>query len=388
MHTMTRTLKTAGRALRRNVMRSALTCLGIIIGVAAVIAMMEIGHGSSSAIQKSIASMGANTLLILPGTAASGGISWGSGSVMSLTPQDCDAIQLECPAVRDACPIVHTRSMQVIYGNRNWIPATIQGTTADYLDIHDWGVADGAAFTDRDVRNVNKVCMLGQTLVRELFAGESPVGKDIRLGSVTFRVMGVLTAKGANMFGSDQDDIIIAPWTTIKYRVSNQSTGGAAQATLSTSSSTNTINSLSQLYPETTSDLFPVLSDTEQADTPMPVRFANIDQILCNGVSASAVPDAINQITALLHQRHHIQSGEPDDFMIRDMTELTRTMTATTSIMANLLLGVALISLVVGGVGIMNIMLVSVTERTREIGLRMAVGRGVGIFSANSWSKR
>jgi ABC-type antimicrobial peptide transport system permease subunit len=376
MHTLIRTMKTAGRALKRNVMRSALTCLGIIIGVAAVIAMMEIGQGSSAMIQKSIASMGANTLLVLPGTAASGGISWGSGSVMSLTPLDCDAITRECPAVRNSAPIVRTRSQQIIYGNRNWVPATILGSTANYLDIHDWSsMAEGESFTDRDVRNGNKVCILGQTLVRELFGGEAPVGKDIRMGSVTFRVVGVLTAKGANMFGSDQDDIVIAPWTTIKYRVSAQSTGGAAQASVNSASATSTaVNTLSSLYPNSTATIYPQLSTAQQADTPLPVRFANIDQINCDATSSKTVADAVNQVTALLHDRHHLPPGEPDDFMIRDMTELTRTMSSTTAVMGTLLLSVALISLIVGGVGIMNIMLVSVTERTREIGLRMAVG--------------
>src|SRR5882762_9227479 len=169
MRAFIRTLKTATIALRRNVMRSMLTCLGIIIGVAAVIAMMEIGHGSSTAIQKTIASMGANTLLVMPGTAASGGISWGSGSVMTLTPEDCESIQRDCPAVRNAAPIVRAKSSQLINGNHNWIPQQITGSTEAYLDIHDWPVTEGAAFTDRDVRNANKVCLIGQTLVRELF---------------------------------------------------------------------------------------------------------------------------------------------------------------------------------------------------------------------------
>jgi ABC-type antimicrobial peptide transport system permease subunit len=379
MRTITRTLKTASTALRRNVMRSALTCLGIIIGVAAVIAMMEIGQGSSAAIQKSIASMGANTLLVLPGTAASGGISWGSGSAMTLTPEDCDAILTNCPAVKNATPIERTRSTQIIYGNRNWIPQQIQGVTDAYLDIHDWPISDGESFTDRDVRNANKVCLIGQTLVRELFEGQSPIGKDIRIGNVTFRVMGVLAAKGASMMGQDQDDLVLAPWTTIKFRVSNQSSGGIAQSNsggsaAGASSTSDTVNSLSALYPTAAPVLYPQMSAVQAADTPKPVRFANVDQILVSAKSGAQIPQAISQIVSLLHDRHHIHAGEPDDFQIRDMTELQKTMTSTTSLMSNLLLGVALISLIVGGVGIMNIMLVSVTERTREIGLRMAVG--------------
>src|SRR4051812_13657925 len=213
MNVYSRTFKSAGRALRRNVMRSALTCLGIIIGVAAVIAMMEIGHGASTAIQRSIASMGANTLLVLPGTAASGGVSWGSGSVMTLTPADCEAILRECPGVRYAAPLVRARSAQVVYGNRNWIPQQIMGTTPAYLDIREWTeMGEGEAFTDHDVRNASKVCLLGKTLARELFQGESPINKDVRIGNVSFRVVGVLKAKGANMMGSDQDDLVLAPW--------------------------------------------------------------------------------------------------------------------------------------------------------------------------------
>ena len=388
MRTFIRTLKTATIALRRNVMRSMLTCLGIIIGVAAVIAMMEIGHGSSTAIQKSILSMGANTLLIMPGTAASGGISWGSGSVMTLTPEDCDAINRECSSVKSRRADRPRKSMQLIYGNHNWIPQQITGTTENYLDIHDWPVVDGGPFTDRDVRNANKVCIIGQTLVRELFEGQSPVGKDLRMGNVTFRVVGVLGAKGANMMGGDQDDLVLAPWTTIKYRVSNQSSGGIAQAnsgnssaTAASSATSDAVNTLSDVYPSTATDLYPDLSTVQEADTPKPVRFANIDQILCAATSGGAIPPAIDEVTSVLHDRHHIRAGEPDDFTIRDMTELQKTMTSTTTLMANLLLGVALISLIVGGVGIMNIMLVSVTERTREIGLRMAVGAQLAAHS-------
>ncbi len=375
-----RTFKTATTALRRNVMRSMLTCLGIIIGVAAVIAMMEIGNGSSVAIQKSIASMGANTLLVMPGTAASGGISWGSGSVLTLTPDDCDAILRECPAVKNAAPMVRTKSWQLVYGNKNWIPQQISGSTEAYMDIHEWPITDGETFTDRDVLNANKVCVVGHTLVRELFDNQSPVGKDLRIGNVSFRVVGVLAVKGANMVGSDQDDLVVAPWTTIKYRLSNQSTGGIAQSNSGASAAANSsvtsdaVNTTSSLYPSNSVTIYPQMSTEQQADTPKPVRFANIDSILISAATSADIPKAIDQITAVLHERHHIRGADPDDFQVRDMTEMQKTLSSTTSLMSNLLLGVALISLVVGGVGIMNIMLVSVTERTREIGLRMAVG--------------
>lgn len=367
-----RTIRTALQALQRNPMRAMLTTLGIVIGVGAVIAMMEIGKGSSSAVQKSIASMGANTILILPGTAASGGISFGAGSVMNLTPMDYEAIVRECPSVRSAAPVVRART-QVVYGNRNWVPSSISGTTPSLLDVRDWtNLAEGEAFSDRDVLNANKVCMLGQSLVRELFQGESPVGKEIRIKNVSFRVVGVLTAKGANMMGSDQDDILLAPWTTIKYRVTGSPLASTNQS--SSSETSSTVNSLSQLYPGGKMSLYPVQSVTQAADSPMPVRFTNIDQIMAAAVSTEEIPAAIKQITEVLRERHRIRGDDADDFNVRDMTEMTKTLSATTALMTNLLLSVALISLVVGGVGIMNIMLVSVTERTREIGLRMAVG--------------
>jgi ABC-type antimicrobial peptide transport system permease subunit len=368
-----RTLRIATRALRRNPMRATLTTLGIIIGIAAVIAMMEIGNGSSRAIQKSIASMGANNIMVQPGTAASGGVSFGAGSVLTLTPLDCDAIVRDCPAVHYAAPIVRART-QVVYASLNWVPFFIYGTTPAYFSVRDWtDLTEGEIFTDRDVLNANKVCILGQTIVRELFEGRSPIGKDIRINNVSFRVIGVLSAKGANMMGMDQDDIVLAPWTSIKYRVAGTSLTNVNQSS-SGSSTSSSVNSLSQLYPGSQLELYPTQSATQMADTPQPVRFTNVDQILAAADSSEDIPLAISQMTALLRNRHHIAPSEPDDFSIRDMTEMIKVFSSTTTLMTNLLLCIALISLVVGGVGIMNIMLVSVTERTHEIGLRMAVG--------------
>lgn len=384
MTKLIQTLRMSMHALRRNVMRSALTTLGIVIGVAAVIAMMEIGKGSSRAVQQTIASMGANNLLIQPGTASSGGVTFGSGSVITLTPQDGDAIMRECrPAVTAVAPVVRART-QVVYGNRNWVPLYIYGTTPAFLDVRDWDDLDeGEPFTDRDVSGGTKVCMLGQTLVRELFQGESPIGKEVRVQNVSFRVVGVLSGKGANMMGLDQDDILLAPWTTIKYRVAGVSATTSNQSSNSATSNAAdqvsiSVNSLSQLYPTAKPVLYPQPSLSELADTPQPVRFTNVDQILVRAGTTEDIPVAIREISELLHERHHIRAGQPDDFNVRDMTEMSNALASTSNLMGALLLCVAFISLVVGGVGIMNIMLVSVTERTREIGLRMAVGARAG----------
>jgi ABC-type antimicrobial peptide transport system permease subunit len=373
LYKIMRTVRTALRALRRNPMRAALTALGIIIGVAAVIVMMEIGKGSSAAIQRTIANMGANNLRINPGAAASGGVSFGGGSGMSLTPQDCDAIMRECPAVSSVTLEVRART-QVVYGNRNWVPLSISGTTPSYLDVRNWNnLAEGEMFTERDVRNSSKVCVLGQTIVRELFEDESPIGREVRVKNISFKVIGLLSAKGANMMGMDQDDILLAPWTTIKYRVTDSPLDNVNQSAAASAVSTE-VNSLNNLYPNTKLKLYPEPSATQAANTPLPVRFTNVSNILVSVQEAQDIPLAMRQITALLRERHRLQPHEPDDFSIRDMTEMSKTLSSTSTLMTNLLLSVALISLIVGGVGIMNIMLVSVTERTREIGLRMAVG--------------
>jgi ABC-type antimicrobial peptide transport system permease subunit len=359
------TAKTALGAFRRNVLRTLLTTLGIVIGVAAVISMMEIGNGATIAIKRTMASIGANTLVVVPGAANTSGINYGAGSIMTLTPQDADAIIKECPAVASVAPIVRART-QVVYGNRNWVPTYIYGTTPSFLEVREWtDLEEGEPFSEHDVRNSSKVCIIGQTIVRELFSGHSPVGKEVRIRNVTFKIIGVLRKKGANMMGMDQDDILLAPWTTIKYRVVATTLGSSNQS--STSSTSN-------LYPNTQLNLYPVPSGTEQADTPQPIRFTTVDQILTAARSAGHIPSAIQQITTLLRERHRLRFDNSNDFNVRDMAEITKAMSSTTEMITKLLLCVAMISLVVGGVGIMNIMLVSVTERTREIGLRMAVG--------------
>jgi len=322
--------------------------------------------------------MGSSILLVRAGTASSGGVSFGAGSIMTLSPQDGEAILAECPAVRATAPVVRART-QVIYGNRNWVPTFIYGTTPAFLQVREWDLAAGEPITAREVRNASKVCLLGQTLVRELFQGESPLGKELRIQNVSFRVIGVLSPKGANMMGMDQDDVLVAPWTTIKFRVvgTSATTGNqsaSATASSSSSSTSQTVNSLNQIYPTSQNKLYPEQSATQAADTPQPVRFINVDEILTAARTTKDIPIAVKQITQLLRERHRVRPGEPDDFNIRDLTEMTKALSSTGALMTRLLLAVALISLLVGGVGIMNIMLVSVTERTREIGLRMAVG--------------
>jgi ABC-type antimicrobial peptide transport system permease subunit len=364
-----RTFHVAVYGLTRNVMRAILTTLGIIIGIAAVIAMMEVGDGSSKAVQAMIASMGANVILVIPGSMQNGGVSAGSGTTVKLTADDNDAI-LNSIDVHASAPLVRIRT-QVVHGHLNTV-TMINGTTPQFLTVRDWANPSlGTCFTDADVRGANKVCMLGQTVARELFPGESPVGKEVRIQNVTFKVTGVLSPKGANMIGWDQDDFVLAPWTTVKYRVS----GTAASVTNNAASAaSSTINTLSALYPTGDAGLYDVPSSVQEADNPHQVRFANIDQILVSANGPTAVAQTVQQIELLLRDRHHISGVATDDFEVHDMTEMMSTLTSATRLITTLLLCIACISLVVAGVGIMNIMLVSVTERTREIGLRMAVG--------------
>jgi ABC-type antimicrobial peptide transport system permease subunit len=379
MKKLTRSLRTAFRALRCHLMRSTLTTLGIVIGVAAVIAMTEIGQGTSTAVQRTIESMGANNLIIFPGTATSGGVSYGGGSIVTLTPQDADAILAQCPSAANVTLCSNART-QITFGNRNWVPYHIIGTTPSYLEVRNWTIADGEPFSESDVQHGNRVCLVGATIQTELFDNQSPLGREIRINNVAFHVIGVLGQKGANMMGQDQDDIVIAPWTAVKARVSNATlqnvnqsaavpTGASAAITAAT-----TINSLARTYPGLLISPYPSIDPLRAVDHPQQMRFTNIENIQVHVESAEDLPEAMEEIRALLHERHHIKANQPDDFVIRDMTEFSRALGATAETMTRSLMFVALVSLLVGGVGIMNIMMVSVTERTKEIGLRMAVG--------------
>ncbi len=313
------------RALARNKVRTFLTMLGIMIGIASVIAMVAIGQGASKMVENQITSMGRYLFMILPGAASSGGVSFGAASVNTLTPEDGAAIQKEVPSVKAITPIVRTRGAQVVYGNQNWVPSSIMGAGPAFLDVREWAIEEGAFLTEQDVTSAMKTVVLGKTVAEALFQGESPVDQVIRVKNMPFKVVGVLARKGTTAMGSDQDDLIVCPWTTIK---------GVLQGS----------------------------------------AFNNVDQLLVSADSATAMAEAIQDVTALLRQRHRIREGEEQDFRILAMSEMMSATTESTRVMTVLLSLIASISLVVGGIGIMNIMLVSVVERTREIGLRMAVG--------------
>ncbi len=376
MTMLTRTLGTAIKALRRNVMRSALTTLGIVIGVGAVITMMEIGNGSAAAVQDTISRMGANNLMIQAGAATSGGVSFGGGSNQSLTVRDVEALIEECSDyLTSVAPVVYSRT-QVVFGAKNWVPFYLYGTTPEYIEVREWQQFDeGEMFTEQDVRGAAQVCVLGKSMKESLFGDQSPIGLSVRINNQPFKVVGVLAPKGANMLGMDQDDILLAPWTSIKFKVAGRSVTQTNQSAVETTSSTTTSSvTLNERYPSKSLVLYPTVAANMQLNNPRVDRAANVNVIWARVGAADDIPTAQKMITETLRRQHRLRAGAPNDFTIRDMTEQNNVLGSTSQLMSGLLLSVALISLVVGGVGIMNIMLVSVTERTREIGLRMAVG--------------
>jgi len=318
------TLKISVRALRVNKMRSLLTSLGIIIGVAAVIIMLAVGSGASKQISDQISTMGSNLLMVMSGSTTSGGLRMGSGSQSTLTVKDAEAILKEVPSVLAVAPTVQG-SGQIIYSNQNW-STQIVGTTPDMLFIRDWTLSDGRIFSEEDVKNATKVCILGQTIVTNLFGDLNPIGKTIRIKGVPFIVIGVLESKGQSAMGQDQDDTIIIPITTAQKKLFGNQIPGSVRV------------------------------------------------IMVKSDSADSLYTAQDEITALLKERHHIGLKQEDDFTVRNLTQMMETAKQSSNTMAFLLGSIASVSLLVGGIGIMNIMLVSVTERTKEIGIRMAIG--------------
>ena len=319
------TLRTALRALRRNKLRSGLTMLGIIIGVAAVIATVSIGKGADAAVQQQIRSLGTNLLMVVPGATTAAGVRSGWGGVSTLTMGDALAIARECDAIAEVAPF-RRQVMQVQYGNQNWSTA-VQGTVSAFFRVAEWVLSSGEAFTTRDEEGATRVAVLGQTVVDQLFgAGHDPVGETIRVKNVPLRVIGVLEEKGQTSWGQDRDDVVIIPFSTAERRVLGTESLGM------------------------------------------------VDMIQATAVSGDALKEAAEQIRVVLHRRHRIQKGEEEDFTVRSLDEMAKASRMASQVMTNLLLSVAAISLLVGGIGIMNILLVSVTERTREIGIRMAVG--------------
>jgi len=319
-------IRIAFRALQMNKLRSMLTMLGIVIGVASVISTVAIGSGATQRIQQQIASIGSNIIIVTPGSTSSSGVRLGSGNAVTLSETDARELVAQCPDVALAAPVVRG-SAQVIYGNNNWA-TTIYGVTPDYLTIRDLSVADGGEFTQQDIDSANKVAVIGRTPASNLFGGADPIGQTIRIKNVPFTVAGVLTAKGQSAQGQDQDDVILLPISSAKRKVI-----GSKQA---------------------------------NADA--------VDTIMMQAKSGAQIPPAQEEASALLRQRHHLQPADADDFSVRNLEELFAAQEASSSVMAMMLAAVASVSLVVGGIGIMNIMLISVRERTREIGLRQALG--------------
>ena len=315
------TLRIAWRALNKNRMRAGLTVLGVVIGIAAVTTMVSLGQSASALVQGQFQALGTNMILVFPGQRNRDGL---QQAIVTLTARDSKAIENDCPSVLAATPVIGTAG-QVIYGSSNFSPREIMGVSEDYPIVRNWPVRQGEFFSDRDINSSSKVCVIGYTIVAKLFQTINPIGETIRIKNIPFRVVGVLEKKGANMVGQDQDNLVLLPYTTVRKRLQG--------------------------------------SD-----------FDNVGAIMVSARSMTVMADAQLEIDQLLAERHRIQPGQPRDYLVQNTTEIANIFGAVTGTLTLMLSSIAAISLLVGGVGIMNIMLVSVTERTREIGIRMAVG--------------
>ena len=348
--------------------------LGIFIGVAAVITMVAVGDGAKASVEAQINSLGTNLLIVVPGATTANGVRAGLGSNSTLTVGDAEAI------ARGGGPVALVTYMdrqlaQVVSGNRNW-STNIQGTTSNYFAIRDWPLSIGRIFTDSEEKAGAAVCLLGQTVVNNLFGeGQNPVGATIRVKNFPMKVIGVLTVKGQSSYGTDQDDVVIVPFNTAERKVLGVSapTAQSSPAAVATASTSNCATCVYSSVPTTNS----IYSSSTEAASPFgsaPKITGVVNAMFVKASGSDQVDNAIAQITRTLHQRHHIQAKEDDDFTVRNLSEIAEASESATQVMTMLLLSVASISLLVGGIGIMNIMLVSVTERTREIGIRMAIG--------------
>ncbi|HVN27879.1 MAG TPA: ABC transporter permease [Candidatus Binataceae bacterium] len=361
-------LRAAGRALARNKLRSALTMLGIFIGVAALIAMVAVGQGANQAVKEQIASLGTNLLIVLPGAVTSSGVRNGYGTRSTLRAADAEAISKEDSAVL-MVSYMDRQTAQVENNNQNW-STTINGVTPSYTGIRAWPVVSGREFTDEDERSAALVCILGNTVVQNLFGEhQDPIGTTIRVKNVQMKVVGVLATKGQSGMGQDQDDVVLIPFTTAERKV----LGVAAPTAAAAASTTATLQDPYATTPNSTA----IYNASTTVISPFgaPPKMTGVVQVIfAEARSEDLLPDAIKQITDTIHRRHHIQPGKDNDFDIRNLSEIAKAAESSSHVMALLLAAVASISLLVGGIGIMNILLVSVTERTREIGIRMAIG--------------
>ena len=357
------------QALARNKMRSALTMLGVFIGVAALIAMVAVGQGANEAVKAQIASLGTNMFIVVPGSRSIGGSRGGFGSATTLTVADAEAIRRELPSVALVGYTIR-QSGQVQYGDQNWT-TSIQAVTATYPDITNWRVESGRSITEQDVANAALVAVLGHTVYLQLFGENSDaVGARVLVKGIPLRVVGVFAAKGQSAMGQDQDDVVMIPFTTGERKVLGVAAPTVATTTTTTTTSTSGSNSITTAAP-TVGTLYPSLANP-YGIAPRLTGFVNV--IFVQAVSATDVDKAVDDVTQLLMRRHHIENDNDADFNVRNLSQIASAAEGSAKIMAALLAVVASISLLVGGIGIMNILLVSVTERTREIGLRMAIG--------------